>query len=259
MNKLNHRSSSTNRTAFSLIETITVLVISALILIAAINIYTRVRAAADSVEKVIVKNELPNEILQRLAEDLDRLAIPGFDTIIKIDHRFDSGYDTCQMVITNYVYDSKDRKQTYEQIIWQTAVDPLYDDLNLYRLHTGMNTERKIAYEIGDPPPDEDEVFVQMAAGLTHFTINVVNGEKLLDKWKSDTLPRALYATVSFAPFEENEFGEAQIPEDRLISRTIAIDRTRNIKFEFVAKDLSSLDPDNKDAYMDPNLAGLEF
>ncbi|MCK5565024.1 MAG: hypothetical protein KAJ07_07220, partial [Planctomycetes bacterium] len=65
--------------AFSLIETITVLVISALVLITAINIYTSVRAAAASVENYIVKNELPNEILQRLAEDIDRLAIPGFD------------------------------------------------------------------------------------------------------------------------------------------------------------------------------------
>ena len=245
--------------AFSLIETITVLVISALVLITAINIYTSVRAAAASVENYIVKNELPNEILQRLAEDIDRLAIPGFDTTISIAHKLDSGYQTCRMIITNHIYDSKDKKQTYEEIVWQTAVDPFYDTLNLYRLHTGMNTQKKIASEIGDVPYDEGEIFVRMAIGLTHFTINVVNNEQLLDRWAPSKLPKAIFATISFSPLQENEFGEAEIPEEYLISRTIAVDRTRTIAFEFVAKDFSSYDPNDTDAYVDPKQAGLEL
>ncbi len=259
MNSNMDNKTNTNKPAFSLIETITVLIISALVLIAAINIYTRVRAAADSVDNYIFKNETSDEILQRLAEDIDQLAVPGFDTTISIAHKFDSGYQTCRMIMTNHIYDSKDKKRTYEEIIWQTAVDPEYDILNLYRLHTGMNTQRKIASEIGYVPDDEGEVFVRMAIGLTHFTINVVNNEVLLDRWTPGRLPKAIYATISFTPPEENEFGEAEIPDEQLISRTIAVDRTRTIAFEFIAKDFSSYDPNDTDAYVDPRQAGLEL
>jgi hypothetical protein len=268
MNKLLTTSYSTNRPAFSLIETITVVVISALVLITTINIYTRVRAAADSVENVIVDNEMPNEILQRLAEDIDKLAVPGFDTTIRIEHRFDSGYDTCRMIITNDIYDSKNKKQIYEEIVWQTAVDPDDGILNLYRLHTGFNTERKIAYDYETQlePEPKGGVFVTMAIGLTHFTIEVIKDKQkeyqeteFLNRWISTTLPKALYATVSFAMPEENEFGEAGIPLDKLISRTIAVDRTRNIPFEFVAKDFSSYDNDDIDKSTDPNQTGSDL
>ena len=61
--------SKNKRPAFSLAETVTVLVITALILIAVINIYNRVKTAAASVTTMFEKNDLPNEILQRLAED----------------------------------------------------------------------------------------------------------------------------------------------------------------------------------------------
>jgi hypothetical protein len=245
-----------NKPAFSLVETVTVLVISALVLIAVINIYSRVKDASASVLTTLKKNELPNEILQRLAEDIDRLAVPGFETTINIEHRRDGAYQICRLTITNLIYDSKDKPQTFEQIIWQTHIDPLYDGMSLYRLHTGMNIERKVTAEIGDAPLEDGEVFIRLCTGITNFTIKVLNNDSLLDRWVTKPLPKAVIATVSFAPFQENEFGESEIPQSELLSRTIAIDRTRSIAFEFIAKDFSmyDYDPNGPDSYVDPNM-----
>ncbi|MBN1457185.1 MAG: hypothetical protein JW912_04975, partial [Sedimentisphaerales bacterium] len=80
------------RPALSLVETVTVLVITALVMIATINIYSRIKSASASVTTLLEKNDLPNEILQRIAEDIDRLAVPGFDTTINIEHRIDGAY-----------------------------------------------------------------------------------------------------------------------------------------------------------------------
>ncbi|MBN1457403.1 MAG: hypothetical protein JW912_06100, partial [Sedimentisphaerales bacterium] len=190
---------------------------------------------------------------QRIAEDIDRLAVPGFDTTINIEHRIDGAYQICRLTITNLIYDSKDNPQTFEEIIWQTHIDPFYDGMSLYRLHTGMNTERKVTAEIGDAPLEDGEVFVRLCTGLTHFTIKVLNNDSLVDRWVTKTLPKAVVVTISFAPFEENEFGESEIPQSELISRTIAVDRTRSIAFEFIPKDLSIYDPNNPDSYTDPN------
>lgn len=81
--------------AFSLIETVTVLTIAAMIMIAALGIYNRVKTAAAAINQTLDENVLPTEILQRIAEDLDRLATPGFDTTISIENKLDvSGYNT---------------------------------------------------------------------------------------------------------------------------------------------------------------------
>jgi hypothetical protein len=251
-----NRTIKLDKPAFSLVETITVLVITALVLIAIINIYNRVKTASLSVQTMLEKNDLPTEILQRLAEDIDRLAVPGFETTINIEHRLDGAYQICRLTITNLIYDSKDKPQTFEQIIWQTHIDPLYDGMSLYRLHTGMNIERKVTAEIGDSPLEDGEVFIRLCTGITNFTIKVLNDDSLLDRWVTNVLPKAVVAEISFAPFQENEFGESEIPQNELLSRTIAIDRTRSIAFEFIAKDLSMYesDPNSPDPYVDPNM-----
>jgi len=251
---VNSKKTKLNNKAYTLVETVTVLVISALVLIALINIYNRVKTASASVRNIIEKNDLPNEILQRLAEDIDRLAVPGFETTVNIEHRLDGVYQVCRLTITNLIYDTKDKPQTFEQIIWQTHIDPLYDGMSLYRLHTGMNIERKVTAEIGDPPLEDGEVFVRLCTGITNFTVKVLNNDSLIDRWVTKTLPKAVVAEISFAPFQENEFGELEIPQSKIVSRAIAVDRTRSIALEFVAKDFSTYDPNSTDSYSDPNM-----
>ena len=68
--------------AFTLIEAMTVLVIVAMISVAAINVHARIKKTTESIESRLDSNMLTTEVLQRIAEDLDRLAAPGLDTII---------------------------------------------------------------------------------------------------------------------------------------------------------------------------------
>jgi len=206
------------RPAFSLVEMVTVLVITAMILIAAMGIYSRTRDAAADINQKLDADELPMEILQRIAEDIDRLAAPGFDTTIAIRNKIQQGYNICQLAIQNRIYDKNNRPQDFEKIIWQTYNDPLDKDL-----------------------------FVRLCTGITYFKVQVPIADDFADNWTSNRLPNAVTVTVSFAEPFENISGELEIYEDDMIIRTIAVDRTRMIKYKFVPKDFSEYDPNNID------------
>ena len=62
-------------------------------------------------------------------------------------------------------------------------------------------------------------------------------GEEFQDKWVSDSLPLGIVVTISFAePFKTLD-GTLDVPEDEKITRHIAIDRTREIKFALAKKE----------------------
>ncbi|MCK4958901.1 MAG: prepilin-type N-terminal cleavage/methylation domain-containing protein, partial [Planctomycetes bacterium] len=75
------------RRAFSFIEMITVLTISSLIIMSVIMICSRTKRAAASINRKLDSKVLPKEILQRIAEDLDRLAAPGFNVAVTIENK----------------------------------------------------------------------------------------------------------------------------------------------------------------------------
>jgi len=122
---------------FSLVEIITVLTVVSLVTIAAFTMFNRVKSAAASINDRLDINVLPTEILQRIAEDLDRLTSAGLDTNILIRDRFDSGYATTQMVIENLIYDGRNKPKSFEKITWQSQYDSFEDALILYRSHGG--------------------------------------------------------------------------------------------------------------------------
>lgn len=235
------------RPAFSLVETITVLVITAMILISVMGIYSRIRDAAAKVNQKLDVDELPMEILQRIAEDVDRLAAPGFDTTIRILNKIQKGYNICQFTIQNSIYDKNNKPQIFEKIVWQTYNDPDEEGLSLYRLHDGLNLEGNVDFDLQDFALQNENLFIRLCTGINYFKVQVPITDKLIDNWTSKKIPKAITVTLSFAEPFENISGELEIYEEDLIIRTIAVDRTRMIQYKFVPKDFSEYDPNNID------------
>jgi len=258
------------RYAFSLVEIVAVLSITAMIMLASFTIYSRVKASAAAVNAILDKDILPTEILQRIAEDLDRLASSGLGTTISIQNKFDSsGYNVSQLVIKNEVYDEKNKPKVFEKIIWRSSYDFFDDSLILYRSHNGCNLEDKVITDDKQIELKElgNDLFIPLCTGITFFKIQVpvvkVFGENvrlpgldemvevpeeeetLLDGWHGDKLPKAIIITISFAEPYQAVTGELDVPQDEKITRTIAIDRTRKINYKFVARDLEPTDPNN--------------
>lgn len=214
-------------------EMLATLTISAMILAAVLGIYSRAEHTAAAVTKRLDSPRLTSEILQRIAEDLDRIIAADSDTRITIENRFDKALPTARLTIQKTIADSKNREQIFEEIIWQANYD--YDTnskgLVLYRSHTGMILEDKL---LDEKRSDWEKTysFVPICTGITFFKIQVPLGENLRDVWVSPTLPPGIKVTISFAEPVKTVGGTLDVPEAEKITRTIAIDRTRKIKFE---------------------------
>jgi len=258
------------QSAFSLAETIAVLVITALTMIASLTIYSRVKDASAAVNTALDRDSLATEILQRIAEDLDRMASSGMGTTISIENKFDSsGYNIARLVIQNVVYGENDKQRIFERIIWQSYYDYFSDSLILYRSHNGVNLEDKVITTDAQVEMKQGnrDFFIPLCTGITFFKIQVPQikifgetavpmelahlvkvleaKEKFLDRWSSKNLPHAVTVTISFAEPYQAVTGQLDVPESEKITRTIAIDRTRKIKYIFVARDLEPIDPND--------------
>ncbi|HIJ67218.1 MAG TPA: hypothetical protein HPP87_02095 [Planctomycetes bacterium] len=258
------------RFGFSLVEIVAVLLITAMIMLASFNVYGRVRSAAAKVNETLDRDTLATEILQRIAEDLDRLAFSDLGTTIFIQNKLDSsGYNVAQIAIKNEVYDENNKPKVFEKIVWRSAYDFFEDSLILYRSHNGYNLEDKVISDDRqiELKQDGNDYFIPLCSGITLFKIQVpvvkvfgenVNlpgldevvqesGEKerLLDGWAGNKLPKAVTITISFAEPYQADTGGLDVLESEKFTRTIAIDRTRQIKYRFVARDLEPIDPND--------------
>ena len=261
------------RSAFSLVEIVAVLLITAMIMLATFTIYGRVKAAAAAVNATLDKDILPTEILQRIAEDLDRSAFSVLGTTVSIQNKFDSsGYNVAQLVIKNVVYDENNKPRVFEKILWRSSYDFFDDSLILYRSHNGYNLEDKVITDDKQIELKEEgnDYFIPLCTGITFFKIQVpvvkVFGENVklpgvdemlevaeeeeeeetfLDRWRSNKLPKAIIITISFAEPYQAVTGELDVAENEKITRTIAIDRTRKTKYRFVERSLETRDPND--------------
>lgn len=222
--------------AFSLAEVLAALTIAAMVLVAVLGIYSRAERSAAAITRKLDSSRLPSEVLQRIAEDLDGIIVAGKDTKITVENKFEKGYPTARLEILKTVYDRRERPQTFEKIVWQTSYD--YDNeaggLVLYRSRSGIALEDKLLDE-----QNEDwqrELFIPICTGVTFFRIQVPVDENFQDKWTSSSLPKAVVATISFAESFETLEGTLDVPDAGKITRTIAIDRTRKIRFIFAKK-----------------------
>jgi type II secretory pathway component PulJ len=214
---------------FSLAEVLVALTIGTMVLVAVLSIYSRAETSAAAITRKLNSSRLPSEVLQHIVEDLDRIGAPGADTKLTIENKFDNGFSTARLTILNTIYNSKNEKQTFEKIIWQTSYDSDANGLVLYRSHSGITLEEKLLDE--QKEDWERELFVPICTGITFFKIQVLKGEQFQDNWASDSLPPGVVVTISFAePFKALD-GTLDVPEDEKITRHITVDRAREIKF----------------------------
>ena len=205
------------RRGFSLAEVLAALTIGAMVLIAVLGIYSRAGRSAAAITHKLDSSRLPSEVLQRIAEDLDRIIASGSDTRVTIENKLNNLYPTARLTILKNYYDKASKPQTFEEIIWQTSYD--YDT---------DSDKQKEGWE--------RELFVPICDGVTFFKIQVPRGEDFLDRW-SGSPPQGIVVTISFAEPFKTVAGDLDVPDEEKITRTIAIDRTRKIKFEIVAKE----------------------
>ena len=224
---------SGSQRGFSLAELLAALVIAAMVLVAVLGIYGRAETSAAAITRRLGSSQLPLEILQRIAEDIDRTTGAGSDTKVTIENKFERGFPTARLIILKTIYDKDDKKQKFEEIVWQAGFDYENDTdgLILYRSHSGIGMEDKILDEQKDDW--ERELFVPICTGVTFFKIQVPRGDSFQDRWTSGSLPGGIVVTISFArPFKTLD-GTLDVPEAEKIARTIAINRTRKIRFIF--------------------------
>ncbi|MBE0534906.1 MAG: prepilin-type N-terminal cleavage/methylation domain-containing protein [Phycisphaerae bacterium] len=236
------------RRGFSLIETLAALTITAMIIIATINVYGRIRSVAASVERRVDDALLPNEIVQRIAQDIDRLTLPGLETTLAIANKFDGRYNLCRMEIVTRFYDGSEppKPQIYEKVVWQSDYDPVVDAVILYRSHSGLNLEDKLVDKDLDALQQGGrEMFIPVSTGITFFEIIVPQGDNEFREWRLNSLPRAVRVRVSFAqPREDFETGEWLVFDEDKVVRTIAIDRTRKLRYRFIRKEFELAEDD---------------
>lgn len=235
---------------FSLIETLTVLAITAMIMIATMSVYSNVRRNVAAIDGNLDQGELPREILQRIAEDLDRLARPGFDTSVIVRNKLKNGYNISQLIIENRFFGDTppNKPQIAERITWQSDFDPYTSTLILYRAHSGIRLEDGLVdRDQLDKQEKGIEQFVPLAAGITHFELLIPSGDALIREWGQPELPKAIRVLLSFGAPVQTETGDWIIPEQDLFVRTIAINRTRPISYQFVKRDFDLSDLDSAD------------
>ena len=223
------------------------LVIGAMVLTAILGVYSRANRAAESVLSQIDNPSLAEEVLQLMAEDLDRLLGAADGTTIKIAPGFDNGFARSRLILRRTFKDGKNEEKTFEEIVWLAGYD--YDGdtpgLVIYRSHDGLSMEDKLL----DPKRETWEKnypLVPVCRGVTFFRIEVPKGDDFLERWSDSSLPPGVRVTLSFAEPYKTVRGTWDVLDHQKIGRTIAIDRTRKIKFTVPSTGPPTEDEDQK-------------
>lgn len=223
------------RGGLSLAEVLAALVIGSMVLIALLGIYSRAERATAAVNRKLDSSRLPGEILQRIAEDIDKLISPGSETRITIENKLKHGYPAARMEIVRTIKDRRNKDVTLEEIIWQGYYDieSDMDGLVLYRGHSGITSEDKL---LDDQRAEWEKSYpmVPICSGVMFFEIVVPSGENLLEKWTSNTLPKGIRVSISFTEPVKTPDGDYEVMDEDKTTRTIAVDRTKTIKFDLI-------------------------
>jgi len=210
-------------------------VIAALVLIAVLGIHNRIQQASASIMANLDGMLLPSEILQLIAEDLDRSVDTTTGLRVTGESKYEKGYSISQLVIRREIKTTKNNKtqeEVLEEIVWQGDVDLDTGRIVIYRRHHGMFLEDRLLgqqrteFELRSPP------FVPVCGGLTQFSIKFRQGDTWVDRWPGPAPPVGIQVTISYAEPHETPSGELEVLEEDKIIRTIAIDRTRKIRLD---------------------------
>jgi len=221
------------RRGLSLAEMLAALLIGSMLLIALLGLYSRAERATAAVNRKLDSSRLPGEILQRIAEDIDKLISPGSETRITIENKLRKGYPAAKLTVVRTITDSKNQERILEEIIWQSSTDIESDmeGLVLYRGHSGIMLEDKLLDE-QRADWEKDYPMVPICSGVMFFEILVPSGENFLKKWTGNSLPKGIAVSISFTEPVKSPTGDYEVADEYKTTRTMAIDRTRRINFE---------------------------
>ena len=236
------------RKGLSLAEVLASLVIGSIVLVAMVQIHSQAERNAAAAFRRLDATRLPAEILQLIAEDLDRIVGSGTETRISINNKPIEGYASSQLIIRNTMKDEKSRVKEFETVTWQGSYDleSGYDGLVLYRGQKGIIPSDKLL-DTQRADWESSYPFVPVCEGITYFTIMVPQGDQLLARWSGAKLPKSIIVTISFAEPVELEDGTVDVPEEEKFTRIIAIDRTRKIKFSLIRERREDYDDEESD------------
>lgn len=214
---------------YSLGEMLAALVIGAMVLTSILGIYGRANQASEAVARKIDSPALGWEVLQLIAEDVDRMA-NGTGAVIEMKNGVDNGFARAELVLRRTFFNGENAEQTLEEIIWRAGYDYDSGALAIYRSYSGLAPEDRLL----DSKREDWEAnypFVPICRGVTFFHIEVTNGEQTSDTWSGTTLPPGLTISLSFAPAYETVGGVLDVEETKKINRAIAIERMRAVRF----------------------------
>jgi len=220
------------RTAFSLIEVLAAMVIGSMVLVAVLTLYGRIEKTASAVTKTLDETKYPYEVLQLIAEDLDKMITTNSDTSIIIVNRRVNDYNAPIFAIRVEYKDPSNKDQLLEEIIWQCNKNPEGDanDLVLYRSYEGIVPEDKLLDK--NKEDFEKDIYVPICNGITFFEIQVHTGKEEPELAWTGGMPLGITMIISFAkPFKTPE-GYYDVQENQKYSRTVALDKSRKIKFD---------------------------
>lgn len=259
LNAFSHNVKETSGTyrvpqGFSLAEVLAALTIGAMVTVAVLGIYRRAENSAATVIRRLDSSRLPGEVLQRIAEDLDNIISSGSDAKITVENKFENVASTmlipaAKLTITRTIRDSRDREQIFEEIIWQSSYDfdSATNGLILYRSFSGLNLEDKVLEKNKDD--FERELFVPICSGITFFKISVLAGKNPLEKWNGSP-PPGIVVTISFAEPYKRADGTFDVLDEEKFTRTIAIDRTRKIRFDTSTSEFGNDEEGQENMYL---------
>ncbi len=236
---------------YSLGEMLAALIIGSMILTAVLSIYGRANQASEAVARKIDSPALATEVLQLMAEDLDRM-IGTSNATMEIQNGFDNGYPRAQMILRRTFYDAQNQEQTLDEITWRAGYD--YEGgvpgLVIYRSYSGIAQEDKLL-DSRRESWESNYPFIPICRGVTFFRIEVTNGDRTTDSWSGSALPPGVKIALSFAQPYETVRGTLEVDDTQKINRTVAVDKTRTIRFT-VATESDQNDMDQSDASESP-------
>jgi hypothetical protein len=128
----------------------------------------------------------------------------------------------------------------------------MLDQMTLYRSHSGLNLEDAVVDNLrsGDEKPDN---FVPICPGLTYFGVYALSDAgELAPQWQQYIMPGGIVVKVSLHSMIQMEDGSFVLPEENIVSRVVAVDRTRPMAYKLSTKLADYSDP-NKTEGNDPN------
>ena len=246
MNRRNKLKFDCSENGFTLAETIATLVIATMIMAAVTGIYIGIKRAEASINRRLEGGFLAMEVLQRISEDIDRLAMPGSDVTVTIKNKLDiGGYKISQMIIESKIYGKDNKPMTFEKIVWQSRVDTDANGMIMYRAHSGYTLEDKMLEEPKEKY--ETELYIPVCSGVELFSIQPVVDGNAVDSWESQTLPPSARISISFSPRQQDALGNMTVPPELVKTRTVVINRFKQIPYVFIEPNDANLISDIND------------